>query len=442
MNVKSAAERQYQKVVNAWCMYDWGSSAFSTTAEAAVLPVYFGTIAANSLAPNQATAYWGYTNSIALLVAAVLAPILGSIADYTGGKKKLLAIFAGIGILATALMFTLNTGDWVFALVLFFFGSVGLGASYIFYDALLGHVAKPEDSDFVSSKGYALGYLGGGILLAINIAMIWFLETNNLGYRLSLLSVALWWAIFTIPLMRHVQEPPANKAGIEAGLNPVSASFKRLVMTFAEIRKYRELFKFLVAFWLYNDGIGTIIKMATIYGAEIGIGTLDLVGALLLTQFVGIPFSLLFGKFSKRIGTKRSVMIGLGWYALITVAGYFMNTAWHFWALAFSVGMVQGGTQALSRSLYSQMAPKARSAEFFGFYDVSSKFSGIVGPLLFGLVSQIAGQSRLSIVALIVFFIGGIILLTRVDEVEGIRVATVENARMARLEAEAAIPRA
>ncbi|OQA19736.1 MAG: Vacuole effluxer Atg22 like protein [Chloroflexi bacterium ADurb.Bin360] len=436
MNVKSAAELQYRKMVNAWCMYDWGSSAFSTTAEAAVLPVYFGTIAASSLAPNQATAYWGYTNSLALLVAAVLAPILGSIADYTGSKKKLLAIFAGIGILATALMFTLNTGAWVFALVLFFFGSIGLGASYIFYDALLGHVAKEEDSDFVSSKGYAMGYLGGGILLAINIAMIWFLETNNLGYRLSLLSVALWWGVFTIPLMRHVPEPPANKTGIQAGLNPVKASFSRLAMTFKEIRKYRELFKFLIAFWLYNDGIGTIIKMATIYGAEIGIGTLDLVGALLLTQFVGIPFSLLFGKFSKRVGTKRSVMIGLGWYALLTVAGYFMSEAWHFWALAFSVGMVQGGTQALSRSLYSQMAPKARSAEFFGFYDVSSKFAGIIGPFLFAVVSQIAGQSRLSIVALIVFFIGGIILLTRVDEAEGIRVATVENARAARLEAE------
>jgi len=436
LNVKSAAELQYRKMVNAWCMYDWGSSAFSTTAEAAVLPVYFGTIAAGSLAPNQATAYWGYTNSLALLVAAVLAPILGSIADYTGAKKKLLAIFAGIGILATALMFTLNTGAWVFALVLFFFGSIGLGASYIFYDALLGHVAKEEDSDFVSSKGYAMGYLGGGILLAINIAMIWFLETNNLGYRLSLLSVALWWGVFTIPLMRHVPEPPANKMGIQAGLNPVKASFNRLAMTFQEIRKYRELFKFLIAFWLYNDGIGTIIKMATIYGAEIGIGTLDLVGALLLTQFVGIPFSLLFGKFSKRVGTKRSVMIGLGWYALLTVAGYFMSEAWHFWALAFSVGMVQGGTQALSRSLYSQMAPKARSAEFFGFYDVSSKFAGIIGPFLFAVVSQIAGQSRLSIVALIVFFIGGIILLTRVDEAEGIRVATVENARAARLEAE------
>ncbi|MBN1922848.1 MAG: MFS transporter [Anaerolineae bacterium] len=423
-------------MVNAWCMYDWGSSAFSTTAEAAVLPVYFSAIAASSLAPNQATAYWGYTNSIALLVAAIIAPILGSIADYTGAKKKLLAIFAGIGILATALMFTLNTGHWVFALVLFFFGSIGLGASYIFYDALLGHVAKEEDSDFVSSKGYAMGYLGGGILLAINIAMIWFLETNNLGYRLSLLSVALWWGLFTIPLMRHVPEPPANKIGVEAGLNPLKASFTRLAMTFAEIRKYRELFKFLIAFWLYNDGIGTIIKMATIYGAEIGIGTLDLVGALLLTQFVGIPFSLLFGKFSKQVGTKRAVMIGLGWYALLTIAGYFMSEAWHFWALAFSVGMVQGGTQALSRSLYSQMAPKARSAEFFGFYDVSSKFAGIIGPFLFAVVSQIAGQSRLSIVALIIFFLGGIFLLTRVDEVEGIRVANVENARVARLEAE------
>jgi len=435
LNVKSAADRQYQKIVNAWCMYDWGSSAFSTTAEAAVLPVYFSTIIAANLSSNQATVYWGYTNSIALLIGAILAPILGSIADYTGSKKKLLAIFAGIGILSTALMFTLNTGDWVFALVLFFFGTVGLGASYIFYDALLGHVAREEDADFVSSKGYALGYLGGGILLAINIAMIWFLEANNLGYRLSLLSVALWWGIFTIPLLRHVPEPPANKVGIEAGTAPIKASFKRLGMTFTEIRKYGELFKFLVAFWLYNDGIGTIIKMATIYGAEIGISALDLVGALLLTQFVGIPFSLLFGKFSKRVGTKRSVMIGLGWYALIAIAGYFMSQAWHFWALAFAVGMVQGGTQALSRSLYTQMAPKARSAEFFGFYDISSKFAGIAGPLLFSVVSQITGQSRLGIIALVIFFVGGILLLTRVDEEKGIRVAMEENARYAEIPA-------
>ncbi|MGC9399278.1 MAG: MFS transporter [Anaerolineae bacterium] len=419
----------HKQMTNAWCFYDWGSSAFSTTVESAVLPTYFGEITRGTLATHVATAYWGYVNSLSLLVVALLAPILGSVADYTGSKKRFLAAFAGLGIVATALLVFVNTGDWALALFLFFFGSTGLGASYIFYDALLPHITDEEERDYVSSKGYALGYLGGGLLLAANIAMIWFIPANNWGTRLSFLSVAIWWAIFTLPLLRRVPEPPADKSGVGTDVKPWVAGFQRLGQTFREIRKYGELFKFLIAFWLYNDGIGTIIKMATIYGQSIGIGTLDLVGALLLTQFVGIPFSLLFGKFSKRAGAKRSIIIGLGWYALICVGGYFMAHPWHFWALAFAVGMVQGGTQALSRSLYSQMAPKARSAEFFGFYDISSKFAGIAGPLLFGLVSQLTGESRLSIVALIVFFVGGIFLLTRVDEEEGRRVARAENAR-------------
>ena len=428
MHVKSKTSQAYAQIVNAWCMYDWGSSAFSTTIEAAVLPVYFEQVVAAGLSGNTATVYWGYTNAISLLIAALLAPILGSIADYTGGKKRLLTVFAGIGILATTLMVLINTGDWPLALVLFLLGTIGISASYVFYDSLLPHVARSEDIDYVSSKGYALGYLGGGILLAVNILMIQVIWAGStLGPRLSFITVAIWWAIFTIPLLRRVPEPPANTAGIGEGVSPLVAGFRRVGQTFGEIRKYRQLFFFLLAFWLYNDGIGTIIKMATIYGSEIGIGMIDLIGALLLTQFVGIPFSLLFGKFSGRIGTKRSIMIGLGWYALIAIGGYFMSQAWHFWALAFAVGMVQGGTQALSRSLFGLMAPKARSAEFFGFYDISSKFAGIAGPALFAVVGQLTGSSRLSIVALVIFFIGGIFLLNRVDEAEGIRVAAAEN---------------
>ena len=428
MQSKLNENRIYNQIVNAWCMYDWGSSGFSTTIEAAVLPVYFEQVVAAGLPGNTATVYWGYTNAISLLIAALLAPILGSIADYTGGKKRLLTIFAGIGILATTLMVLINTGDWPLALILFLLGTIGISASYVFYDSLLPHVARSEDIDYVSSKGYALGYLGGGILLAVNILMIQVIWAGStLGPRLSFITVAIWWAIFTIPLLRRVPEPPANTAGIGEGVSPLVAGFRRVGQTFGEIRKYRQLFFFLLAFWLYNDGIGTIIKMATIYGSEIGIGMIDLIGALLLTQFVGIPFSLLFGKFSGRIGTKRSIMIGLGWYALIAIGGYFMSQAWHFWALAFAVGMVQGGTQALSRSLFGLMAPKARSAEFFGFYDISSKFAGIAGPALFAVVGQLTGSSRLSIVALVIFFIGGIFLLNRVDEAEGIRVAAAEN---------------
>ncbi|MBN2006756.1 MAG: MFS transporter [Anaerolineae bacterium] len=425
-SIKTFTHRQ---IVNAWCMYDWGSSAFSTTIEAAVLPVFFEQVIAANLTGNQPTVYWSYTNSIALLASAILALTLGSVADYMGNKKKLLALFAAVGIVATALMVFLTTGMVFLALTLFFFGTIGLSASYIFYDSLLPHIADENEIDYVSSKGYALGYLGGGILLAINIAMIMFIwKDSTWGSRLSFLTVAIWWAVFTLPLWRRVPEPPANTEGEVAGANPFLVSFRRVRQTFGEIRHYGELFKFLIAFWIYNDGIGTVIKMATIYGAEIGIGMTDLIGALLLTQFVGIPFSLLFGKVSKKIGTKRSIMIGLGWYAILMVGGYLMSESWHFWALAVGVGMVQGGTQALSRSLFGLMAPKARSAQFFGFYDVSSKFSGIVGPAIFGLVGQLMGTSRLSIISLVVFFAAGILMLTRVNEAEGIRVAAEENA--------------
>jgi len=430
--IKSVKNFAHQQMINAWCMYDWGSSAFSTTVEAAVLPAFFESVIAAPLGGNLPTVYWGYTNSIALLISALLAPILGSIADYMGSKKRLLAIFAGIGIFATALLTFMDAGMVWPTLLLFFLGSIGLGASYIFYDALLPHVANEDEIDYVSSKGYALGYLGGGILLAINLLMIMVIwKGSTLGPRLSFLTVAIWWAIFTVPLLRRVPEPPANTEGIGAGVNPIRASFQRIGQTMHEIRKYGEFFKFLVAFWIYNDGIGTVIKMATIYGAEIGIEMTDLIGALLLTQFVGIPFSLLFGKFSHKLGTKRSIMVGLAWYTLLMVGGYFMSQPWHFWALAFGVGMVQGGTQALSRSLFGVMAPKARSAEFFGFYDVSSKFAGIAGPLLFSVVGQLMGSSRLSIISLMVFFVGGIFLLSRVNEAEGIRVAAEENARAA-----------
>jgi UMF1 family MFS transporter len=296
------------------------------------------------------------------------------------------------------------------------------------YDALLPHVASAEDLDYVSARGYAAGYLGGGILLAVNLVMIQVLLSGSTwGARLSFLTVAIWWAVFTVPLLSRVPEPATalRSAGWKA--RPLLASIGRLRQTFHEMRRYRELFLFLLAFWLYNDGIGTIIKMATIYGSEIGIQMMDLIGALLLTQFVGIPFSLLFGRLGGKIGTKRAIMVGLASYALISIGGYFMRAAWHFWTLALMVAMVQGGTQALSRSLFGRMAPKARSGEFFGFYDVSSRFAGIVGPALFAVVGQLAGSSRLSIVALVIFFVGGICFLVAVDEEEGIRLAELEN---------------
>ena len=423
-------EKKYKKIINSWSMYDWANSAFATTIMAAVLPIYYSAISEPSLTPNQATAYWGYTNSIALLLVALLSPILGAVADFRGAKKRYLTYFALIGITATALMYFLTSGDWLFASVLFIVGNIGFAGANVFYDSLLPHIAQKGDIDQISTRGYAMGYLGGGLLLAVNLAMI-MLSPDHLTAlmtRISLASVAVWWLLFAIPLWKNVPEPPRQIYEGELDSNPFSAGFKRLSVTFKEIRKYGELFKFLVAFWLFNDGIGTIIKMATIYGNEIGIGQTDLIGALLMVQFVGIPFSFAFGWLAKRIGTKRSIYISLGVYTLISIGGYFMQSAIHFWILGFAVALVQGGSQALSRSLYGRMVPKAQSAEFFSFFSVSGKLAGMFGPLVFGIVSQIMGNSRLGIVSLVIFFIAGGLLLTRVDEEKGIRVAQEADA--------------
>ncbi len=425
-------EKNYSRIINAWCMYDWANSAFATTIMAAVLPTFYSAVAGGDLPGNTATVYWGYTSSLSLLINAVMGPILGAMADQIGAKKRFLALFAALGIFFTSLLVLVGQGQWLLASGLYILGYIGFGGANVFYDSLLPHIAKPEDIDYVSTKGYALGYLGGGILLAINVVMILFWERLGLSgaemaSRLSFLSVGVWWAVFSIPVLSTVPEPPAQPLAV-AGLSALQVAFRRLSNTFRDIRQYRELTKFIIAFWLYNDGIGTIIKMATIYGAEIGIGQTDLIGALLLMQFVGIPFSLLFGRMAKSLGSKRSIFLALAVYTLISIAGYFMSTAWHFWTLAAMVGLVQGGSQALSRSLFGVMVPKAKSAEFFGFYDVSSKFAGIAGPAIFALVGQLTGTSRLSIVSLVVFFVVGGLLLTQVNEEEGIRVARQQDA--------------
>lgn len=425
-------EEDRKSQIFGWTMYDWANSAFATTIMAAVLPVYYSSVAGANLTGNLATVYWGYTTSLALLIIALISPILGAIADFQGSKKRYLTTFALIGIFATALLFFVNTGDWLLASLLFIFGNIGFSGANVFNDSILPHITTAEDIDQISTRGYALGYLGGGILLAINIAMIQLAPSHltQLMSQLSFVSVAVWWLVFTIPLWRRVKEPPRRIHEGEAGINPVKAGFSRLAQTFSEIRKYDDLLKFLVAFWLYNDGIGTIIKMATIYGAEIGIGQTELIGTLLMVQFLGIPFSFGFGWLARRIGTKNSIYISLAVYTGIAIGGYFMSTALHFWILGFAVSIVQGGAQALSRSLFGRMVPKSKSAEFFGFFSVSAKFAGIVGPFVFAVVGQIMGSSRLSIVSLIIFFILGFLLLTRVDEEEGIRVAQEEEAEL------------
>ena len=627
-------DREYRKRVRAWTLYDWANSAFATTILAAVLPVYYSQVAGRTLgSAAQATAYWTATLSISLIIVAILAPILGTISDLKRGKKKLLALSILVGALGVSLLFFVGTGDWLIASVAFVIARLGFAAGNVFYDALLPHVARDEDIDRVSTMGYAVGYLGGGLLLAINIVMI-FTIGDSLGTRLSFLTVALWWIVFSIPIMRRVPEPPAAISTESGSL--LSITFKRLGETFSHLRSYKELLKFLIAYLIYNDGIGTIITVAVIYGAELGFGSIELIAAILLVQFVGIPFSIVFGKIpskeeSKRafflafvvwnlimlplvgigsqfildaditgtrppayedtasavgegdyavdssavaldgvweddgeyavthdagatyalayngttvrvhysegpdrgrwavlidgspvveddepviidghnsavhdgvdidiaatdagehlleivntgdadeassgtamvIGeatvmqpprtsdllsilgllfvvevvglavaiavgrllfsgiadtmtTKRTIILALIVYSVIAIWGFFLDSVVEFWFLAFMVAVVQGGSQALSRSLYASMSPKALSGEFFGFFSVMSKFSAIVGPLLFVAAVTVFGSSRPAILGLIVFFVVGIYLLTRVDETEGRRVA-------------------
>jgi UMF1 family MFS transporter len=416
-------DKNRRKIILSWCLYDWANSAFATTIMAAVLPVFYSSVAAASLSKATASSLWGYTNTVAMLIVAFSAPVLGALADHGGMKKKFLAGFAILGIVSTAGLVMVSRGDWLLASFLYILGMVGFSGGNNFYDSLLPHVAGEEEIDRISSYGYAMGYLGGGILLIFNLAMIlkpqyFGIPDAEWGTRLSFLTVSIWWAIFTIPVLKNVSEPPVVPISGESA-NPLRASLQRLSLTYHNIRKYREAFKFLMAFWLYNDGIGTIISMAVIFGAEINIAQEHLVGSILAVQVVGVPFSVLFGKMAGRIGTKNAIFVGLVIYTGIAAGGYFIQTALHFWILAVLVGFVQGGTQALSRSLFGTLIPKSRSAEFYSFYDVSSKFAGIIGPAVFGVVGQMAGSSRLSIVSLVVFFVVGGLILLNVDVNKG-----------------------
>ncbi|MBN1259865.1 MAG: MFS transporter [Anaerolineae bacterium] len=656
MNKTASRSYTHKQIIQAWCMYDWANSAFATTIMAAVLPVYYSQVAGATLPSEaRATSYWSLGLSLSLLVVAVLSPILGTISDVMRGKKRFLAFFVSIGVLMTGLLILVDTGDWLLASVLFVLARIGFTGANVFYDALLPHIATEEEQDEVSARGYAMGYLGGGLLLAVNIAMIQFLP-GTWGARLSFLSVGLWWAVFSIPIFRRVAEPPAATAPGEAAGGVIATSFKRLWNTFKDIRQYRELFKYLIAYLIYNDGIGTIIGVSAIYGAELGFGSIELILALLLVQFVGIPYSLIFGRLpnaeerrrpfflafvvfnlvalplagvvgmrvlpsdvtgappepftdtmtavgegtylsdepvfdllgdwdlvtvaakeagtaedviyatsddvtarfafpfngqklqliysvgpdrgiwaieidgepliddntnapltinaynrtvrygvrqtllapeagehvlsivntgnndaassgalmtlaqvtvmppirmsnlllilgiilglqviglgfaflagkplfstlAEKMDTRRGIILSLCIYAVIAVWGFILNSVIEFWMLAWMVAVVQGGSQALSRSLYASMAPASKSGEFFGLFGIMEKFSAILGPLMFAAAAAAFNSSRPAVLSLILLFIVGIFMLTRVDVVEGRRVAKTEDAK-------------
>ena len=420
-------------------MYDWANSAMVTVVMSAVFPIFFVKVAGASRGADSAIQLLAYANSFAMAIVALLAPLLGAVSDISGRKKAFLGVFMGVGVTAVGGMFFIHHGDLWLASALFVLSIIGATASFVFYEALLPHIASRDEMDRVSTAGYAIGYLGGGVLLALNLA--WILRPSLLGIpdgpgatldqqslptRLAFISVALWWVVFSIPLFRRVPEPPRlleRDEPVVSASRAIRGAFARLGETLRELRGYKHAFLMLLAFLVYNDGIQTIIKMATAYGKTIGIEDGHLIAAIMIVQFVGVPFTFLFGTLAGRLGAKRSIFFGLLVYAGISVLGYFMTTATHFFLLAGLVGAVQGGTQALSRSLFATMIPRHKSGEFFGFFSVFEKFAGIFGPLLFALAIGVTGTPRAAILSVIVFFALGALLLSFVDVNEGERTA-------------------
>lgn len=425
---REETDQDYWRVVNSWAMYDWANSSFAVIILTAVFPIYYRAIVTNAgHTPEDATAYWAYTTSLSVLAVALIGPVLGAMADIAGARKRFLGTALLCGVAGSASLVFLGERSFVLGSLLFAIANFGFAGGNIFYDALLPHIARPKDFDLISARGFALGYLGSGLLLIMNALWLarpdWFwMPDRDFALRASFISVAVWWLLFSLPLFRHVSEPGSDKRRSLSAQTAIDG-VRRLASTFKEIRRYRQLVLFLLAFWIYNDGISTVIKLAAAYGDEIGINHNDMLIALILTQLIGFPSSIGFGWTARRIGVKRSVLAGLAVYTLISMAGFFVRTAGHFYALAMMVGLVQGGTQALSRSLFATMVPKARSTEFFGFFSTGQKMAGIIGPAIFGMIGQLTGSSRWGIISLVILFAAGALLLLRVNEDEGRRVA-------------------
>jgi UMF1 family MFS transporter len=424
----NAAGRNYQRVVNAWAMYDWANSSFAVIILTAVFPVYYRSlVTAAGHAPEDATAYWAYTSSLSLLFIALIGPALGAIVDRVGGKKHFLGVALALGSLGSLGLAFLGNDTFVLGALIFAVANLGFAGGNIFYEALLPDVARLDDIDRVSTRGYALGYLGGGLLLILNVLWLfrpdWFwMPDRDFALRASFASVAVWWVVFALPLFCTVAEPERRRR-TRVSLGIIKEGLQQLTRTLTRIRRYRQLTLFLLAFWIYNDGIGTIIKIATAYGDEIGIDHNQMLLALVLTQLIGFPSTLGFATVASFFGSRRAILLGLAGYMVISIAGFFMRNAWHFYVLSVAVGIVQGGTQALSRSLFATMVPKTNATEFFGFYSTGEKLAGIIGPAIFGLVGQLAGSSRWGIVSVTLLFTAGSALLWHVDEREGRRVA-------------------
>jgi UMF1 family MFS transporter len=440
-----------RKAIWGWALYDWANSAFATTVMAGFFPIFFKQFWSAGADVNVSTAQLGFGNSIASLMVAIMAPILGAIADKGSAKKKFLVFFAYLGVLMTAALFLVQEGQWIWAIFIFAMGIIGFSGANVFYDSLLPGIVGEEKIDYVSGLGFSMGYLGGGLLFLINVLMTLMPQKFGLpdaaaAVRVSFLTVALWWGLFTLFTIFWVPEKKITSAD-NNGESIVVAGFRQFVGTFKKIRHLKVVFLFLLAYWFYIDGVDTIIRMAVDYGLSLGFESTDLIVALLIVQFVGFPAALVFGKLGERWGVRKSIYLAIAIYMGVTVWGTMMTDKMEFYILAVAIGLVQGGIQALSRSYYSRLIPKNKAAEYYGFYNMLGKFSVILGPVLMGLVGLIAkrilmppaatpeqvitvGQlaSRWGIGSILILFIVGAILFYFVDEEKGREQAAVLEA--------------
>ena len=405
-----------------WSLYDWANSAFSTTVMAGFFPIFFSSYWSSAGSVQESTFHLGLANSFEAILVAILAPLLGAIADKGSYKKRFLILFTFLGAVMTIGLWFVQAGQWQMAVILYILATVGFSGSILFYDALLPAVASREKVDFVSSLGYGMGYIGGGLLFLVNVLM--YLFPARFGFadevaaiKAAFVSVGIWWVVFTIPLMIFVKEP--HEHAEKGALRVIRSGLRQFIITFKAIRDLKVVGTFLLAYWFYIDGVDTIIRMAVDYGSALGFPASSLIVALLITQFVAFPSAIAYNILGRKVGVKNALYIAILAYGGISILAFFMNEEWHFYALASMVGLFQGGIQALSRSYFTRLIPEEFAAEFFGFYNMIGKFAAIIGPVLMGVVTILTGSNRLGILSIIILFIAGAILLSRVKESEG-----------------------
>ena len=404
-----------KKQIYSWAFYDWANSAFATTVIAGFFPIFFKSFWAGDLSPSESSAWLGTANSISGLAIVFIAPFLGALADISNKKKFFLGFFAFLGVIFTGSLFFIAQGQWVIAMAVYAMASIGFSGGNVFYDALLVNVSSKESRNRVSALGYSLGYLGGGFLFIFNVCMYLYPESFGLksitdAVLFSFLSVSVWWALFTIPILKFVPEDQ-NVTSVSFSLNLFTQSFKRVLSTFRAIRQYKKLSIFLLAYWLYIDGVHTIVRMAIAYGSDIGLQSSDMILALIITQFVGFPATIAYGFLGDKFGLRAMLSIGIIGYIFVTIFSTFITSINGFYFLAATIGIFQGGVQSISRAFFSRLIPENKDAEFFGFYNLVGKSSVIIGPVLVGWVAYTFDNPDYGILSLLLLFIPGLLVL-------------------------------